>query len=986
MRNKNFCALAVTLLLAFGATAQTTKTSGADASEAAVKNLVIKNSSALGLTSNEARTLRISSSYYDKNAQAIMAYLQQTYKGIDVYNAITVVAFKNGQVISVQPGSVPVIDKKIIAKTILPNIDAKQALRKAAAEVKEELSENVLAYVKKSADGQEFEFIRENANSIFVRLMWVPADDEANNYLLGWQVSLHSHVGNALWLIKIDAQTGNVIKKDNLTVSCNFTSPRHLHKMECFEQPAIAAEDNILQAEAVNSAKYNVIPYPFSDPNFTAPVLVTNPWTMFADADAYTLNWNSDAAKDYDSTRGNNVYAQPDLDGKNNTLKQAARSSTALPNLTFNFTPNFSKDALSSAPTRNFGVTNLFYWNNIMHDMSYQYGFDEAAGNFQKSNLNRGGKGNDYVIADAQDASGTNNANFATPADGSNPRMQMFLWSPSPFKTCFANKPAAFTGFKMASESSFSTNNKIKNAGAITANVVIYKDAGTTTSLGCNASSNAAALAGKIAYIDRGNCDFVTKAKNAQNAGAIAVLIGDNVDAQSPILMGGTDNTITIPAFSILKSVADSIKDFRRRGIVVNITLQPGPQIDGDLDNGVVSHEYTHGISNRLTGGPNIATCLSNKESGSMGEGWSDYMGLMVTTNWATAHVNDGFNIPRPIGNYAFGLTPEFGGIRYYPYSTDFNVNPWTYDSLASSDRITNGGFLVPYDPHTPGEVWCNMLWTMTWDIIAQDGINASITDASKTGGNIVAMKLVMQGMKMQKCNPGFVDARNGILEADTLLFGGAYSNIIWKAFAKRGLGYSANQKKSNNLKDGIAAYDLPPGVNNFITLNSFDARRQNATAQLTWTTNHAVKTSKYIVERSSDGQAFAAIGTVKATGSNTFSFVDIHPAAGNNIYRIRTVSSSKDNKLSIERTVTFNGAKAIVIAPNPVRNYLKITIPGNTQQLQVKVYNNTGGLLTASSFSGTSATIDVRTLAAGSYYIHIIGDSFNYKEQFIVE
>src|SRR5207237_743024 len=144
-----------------------------------------------------------------------------------------------------------------------------------------------------------------------------------------------------------------------------------------------------------------------------------------------------------------------------------------------------------------------------MHDMSYQYGFTEAAGNFQQSNLNRGGKGVDYVIADAQDGSGSSNANFATPADGSNPRMQMYLWGGSPFKTCVANSPAAFAGVKMAYEGSLSTNNKIKNVGTITANVIVYKDNGATTSLGCTAPSNAAALAGKIAYIDRGNCDFV---------------------------------------------------------------------------------------------------------------------------------------------------------------------------------------------------------------------------------------------------------------------------------------------------------------------------------------------------------------------------------------------------------------------------------------------------------------------------------------------
>ncbi len=74
-------------------------------------------------------------------------------------------------------------------------------------------------------------------------------------------------------------------------------------------------------------------------------------------------------------------------------------------------------------------VTNLFYWNNIIHDVQYQYGFDEAAGNFQVNNYGRGGAGNDSVQAEAQDGGGTNNANFATPADGSRPRMQMYVWT-----------------------------------------------------------------------------------------------------------------------------------------------------------------------------------------------------------------------------------------------------------------------------------------------------------------------------------------------------------------------------------------------------------------------------------------------------------------------------------------------------------------------------------------------------------------------------
>ena len=78
-------------------------------------------------------------------------------------------------------------------------------------------------------------------------------------------------------------------------------------------------------------------------------------------------------------------------------------------------------------------VTNLFYYNNIMHDFSYRLGFTETARNFQTNNYGRGGLGNDSVRAEAQDGSGTNNANFATPPDGQRPRMQQFLFtSPNP--------------------------------------------------------------------------------------------------------------------------------------------------------------------------------------------------------------------------------------------------------------------------------------------------------------------------------------------------------------------------------------------------------------------------------------------------------------------------------------------------------------------------------------------------------------------------
>ena len=120
---------------------------------------------------------------------------------------------------------------------------------------------------------------------------------------------------------------------------------------------------------------------------------------------------------------------------------------------------------------------------------------------------------------------------------------------------------------------------------------------------------------------------------------------------------------------------------------------------------------------------------------------------------------------------------------------------------------------LLTYDPHVVGEVWCNMLWAMTWNLIQSKGISTNIYNASAVKGNTIALRLMVEGLKLQACSPGFVDGRNGILKADTLLFGGQYSSIIWQTFASRGLGYHASEGNSNNVKDGVADYSFPPGL-----------------------------------------------------------------------------------------------------------------------------------------------------------------------------
>ncbi|MEO5898343.1 MAG: M36 family metallopeptidase [Vicinamibacterales bacterium] len=169
----------------------------------------------------------------------------------------------------------------------------------------------------------------------------------------------------------------------------------------------VGAGGRILVEELrTNTDSYMIFP---NHPGVTAQTVVSGP-----------AGWVTN-----NTTIGNNVDAYLDRDN-NNAADTNGRPVSATRNFEYTFD-------LAAAPTtvtnQMAAVTNLFYLNNVIHDELYRHGFNEAAGNFQTNNFNKGGAGNDAVNAEAQDGGGTNNANFATPSDGSKPRMQMYIWN-----------------------------------------------------------------------------------------------------------------------------------------------------------------------------------------------------------------------------------------------------------------------------------------------------------------------------------------------------------------------------------------------------------------------------------------------------------------------------------------------------------------------------------------------------------------------------
>ncbi len=131
------------------------------------------------------------------------------------------------------------------------------------------------------------------------------------------------------------------------------------------------------------------------------------------------------------------------------------------------------------------------------------------------------------------------------------------------------------------------------------------------------------------------------------------------------------------------------------------------------------------------------------------------------------------------MGAYASG-SPK--GIRTFPYSTDLTTNPHTYGYVR---KMAYAG------EHRKGEIWAAVLYEMLWNLMDRYGFG-DVRDAAGKSGNAMALLLTVDGLKMQPCRPTFIDARDAILQADEVDYGGENACLLWTAFAKRGLGYKA--------------------------------------------------------------------------------------------------------------------------------------------------------------------------------------------------
>ena len=222
--------------------------------------------------------------------------------------------------------------------------------------------------------------------------------------------------------------------------------------------------------------------------------------------------------------------------------------------------------------------------------------------------------------------------------------------------------------------------------------------------------------------------------------------------------MEGNDAVLALAQNELNNAHFSCAPDGARPIITMGVWTLPTPDRDSSVDSDVAFHEYGHGIAGRLIGN---CSGLNGLQSAAMNEGWADYFAITLGGDGA-------------VGEY---VENNSRGIRRAIYTVPANSVHDSYGDLA-------GGV------HNDGEVWAATLW----DLRTQLG--AATVD-----------RLVVQGMKFTPIGPSFLNARDGILQADQNLTGGGNRCTIWTVFARHGMGFSAT---GNNGTMHNAAFDVP--------------------------------------------------------------------------------------------------------------------------------------------------------------------------------
>ncbi len=633
------------------APAALTKPSG-EKPEVALRNFVSSQAGLFGLTAEQAAQLKTHSAYTNPAGNLSWVELEQVINGIPVFQGtIRAAVRKDGAIARTTGNLAAALDYASLPTQ--PKLSAAEAVAAGASAIGVAVEPAALKVESVLDDGKTTVLepgpFDQNTKA---ELIYFPVEPGVARLAYGmvlWEKIEAFHV-------LIDAATGQLLWRKNIT---NDQSQTVTYSIYPSDNPAPLSPSNATPGSGIQGVGVS-----------------RETVTLVSELPAFdNQGWIPDGNN---VTTGNNVDAGLDIDGSNGVDANGRATGTPARVFSFNYIPAGQPgEQQPSSPNYRLGVvTNLFFWTNRYHDRLYQYGFTEAARNFQANNFNRGGTGNDRVSAEAQDSSGTNNANFATPPDGTSGRMQMYIFD------------------------------------------------------------------------------------------------------------------------------------------------QANPARDGSLDQEIVIHELTHGLSNRLHAN---GSGLNTNQSGGMGEGWSDFYARCILStedeDIAGVFASGGYSTRNFFG---LGTDNYYYGIRRFPYSLIENVgangrphNPLTFGDIAPALSATADGAFAQspvisssaLEVHNVGEVWCMILLEMRARLIARHGFQA---------GNDRTLQIVTDAMKLDPASPTLIQARDSIIAADVAGFAGEDVDDIWTGFATRGMGFNSSITGSNVVVESFIAPNLILGAITF--------------------------------------------------------------------------------------------------------------------------------------------------------------------------
>jgi extracellular elastinolytic metalloproteinase len=378
-----------------------------------VKRFLSENADVYGLTPEQVAALEEKADYANPDRGLAFVELEQKANGRPVFRGALRAAFDaTGQLFQTVGQLAPDLDEATLVAE--PAVDARSAAERAASAVGLAAPASAFNETETTDDHVVLEggpFVRETK----AELVYFPL--EPGVAALAWSMVLWEE--SVAWYVIVDAEDGELLFRKNITNEQTVPATY-----------AVYDDDS----PAPLSPTTDIIPG--DGPGIQPPAIARTSFTLIGEHPVGDP-WLPDAAN---TTTGNNVDAGMDLVSPNGIDAGSRPIGSPMRVFDFPYNPPPGNPAPGDVPTGanyRFGeAVQMFFWTNRYHDRLYQLGFTEAARNFQQDNYARGGLGNDRVLAEGQDFSGTNNANFSTPPDGSSGRMQMFIFTgPDPDRT-----------------------------------------------------------------------------------------------------------------------------------------------------------------------------------------------------------------------------------------------------------------------------------------------------------------------------------------------------------------------------------------------------------------------------------------------------------------------------------------------------------------------------------------------------------------------